>query len=151
MTILDKILKRKMVCINCKCEYSQKNFTLDINKKRCNYCVKKELDKAKEEQAEQRKKEIEYNSKYIKELFTKDMEAYFYYNKVCMDIYKEQPCIESFRSEWHGGLGYGGQGDISITYISFEDLKDIAKNISAELYEKYKDINKTNWKEYIQQ
>lgn len=148
MTIFDKIFKRKTLCINCKNEYPTKDFTLDVNKKKCNYCVKKELNK-KRKQEKQNRKEIEYNSKHIKELFTKDMEAYVSYDKVCIDTAKGQPCIQHFRDSGHGGLGYGGIGDTSITYISFEDVKDIAKNISEDLYEKYKNINETNWKEYI--
>ena len=149
MGFLNKILKRKVTCMNCKNEYFIKDFSLDVNKKKCNYCIKKEQDKKKQEQKKQRQETMEYSSKYIKELFIRDMEPYVSDNKVCMDIHKEQPCIEHFRDCGHGGLGYGGIGDISITYISFEEVKDFAKNISEELYEKYKNINETNWKEYI--
>ena len=145
MKILDKILKRKRVCVNCKNEYSIKGFSLDANKEKCNYCIKKEQEELKQ----QRQETMQYCSKYIKELFTRDMEPYVSYNKVCMDIYKEQPCIEHFRDCGHGGLEYGGIGDTTITYISFEEVKNIAKSISEELYEKYKNINETNWKEYI--
>ena len=46
MKILDKILKRKRVCVNCKNEYSIKGFSLDANKEKCNYCIKKRTGRA---------------------------------------------------------------------------------------------------------
>ncbi len=82
----------------------------------------------------------------IKVLFIKEEIPYECTISICIETVLGKPCIEYDRCVRRE---VGIFSEISYNEISFEQLKDIAKNISEEVYEQYKDMNETNWKEYM--
>ena len=82
----------------------------------------------------------------IKVLFIKEEIPYECTISVCIETVSGKPCIEYNRCVSRGVAIFP---EITYNEISFEQLKDIAKNISEEVYEQYKDVNETNWAEYI--
>lgn len=79
-------------------------------------------------------------------LFRKEEIPYEITSDVCMETLAGRPCIEESRTVFRGIAIFS---EISYYPISFAELKEIAKNVSEELYEKYKGMNETNWLEYM--
>lgn len=79
-------------------------------------------------------------------LFRKEQIPYEITSDVCMETLAGRPCIEEDRTVFRGIAIFS---EISYYPISFAELKEIAKNVSEELYEKYKDMDETNWLEYM--
>ena len=84
--------------------------------------------------------------KHIIHLFTVKEVSYEYSESVCIETISGRPCYEFSRCIQRG-CGWGGTDHYR--EITYERIKEIAEKTSQELYEKYKDINETNWKEYI--
>ena len=79
-------------------------------------------------------------------LFRKEEIPYEVTSDVCMETLAGRPCIEESRTVFRGIAIFS---EISYYPISFAELKEIAKNVSEELYEKYKGMDETNWLEYM--
>ena len=97
-------------------------------------------------------KSSDYNWDYIEnncvELFsisvnTERMEA----NDMYIDLKTGQPFILYSRMVHLMGGAY--TTDYAVHLTSFEELRKTAKKISRHTYEKYKNMDESNWKEYI--
>lgn len=133
---------KKAICQKCKKKLSKKEFTSLSNENICIYCASKEREKRE-------KRESDTNWKYIemhcRELFALNCDAYTSTTSVGFDMSKRKPCIIS-------GHAFGPRDSWmywSYSHIEFNELKDLAKKVSEEVYEKYKNMNENNWKEYI--
>ncbi|MBR6515017.1 MAG: hypothetical protein IKT46_09330 [Clostridia bacterium] len=133
---------KKIICQKCKKKLSKKEFSSFSNENICISCYQKEKEKREKRESDANWQYIENN---CRTLFTLHCDAYVSTTSVGFDISKKKPCIirsHAFgpRDSWMYWSYY---------YIEFDELQDLAKKVSEEVYEKYKNMNEKNWKECI--
>lgn len=139
---------KKITCQKCGEKLSKRFFSDNSNEKICVYCKNEEEEQKRiQERMQKSDKNFQYIRKNCRELFVTHSEAYVCQTSVWFDVFKEKPClVENHVNGPRDSLLFW-----SYSYISFEELKDLAKNVSKEVYEKYKNLNESNWKEYIEE
>ena len=142
LSCIFNVFPKKYTCEICGEKLSKKFFANDSSKKICIRCQIKENEKKKKKESD---KNFQYIHKNCKELFVTHSVAYVTQTSVWFDVSKGEPCLVQ-------NDAFGPRGSLlywSYSYISFEELKDLAKRVSNDVFEKYKDIDVSNWKQFI--
>lgn len=142
LSCIFNVFPKKYTCEICGEKLSKKFFANDSSKKICICCQIKENEKKKKKESD---KNFQYIHKNCKELFVTHSVAYVTQTSVWFDVSKGEPCLVQ-------NDAFGPRDSLlywSYSYISFEELKDLAKRVSNDVFEKYKDIDVSNWKQFI--
>ena len=141
---IQKLFDKKMVCQKCKRKLSKNEFVDSTKGNICIYCDFKEKEFKKRQESENN---CQYIEKNCRTLFVVQDEAYVYSTSVGFDIFQKTPCIiHSYAFGPRDSLLYW-----SYSHIGFDELKKLAKENSNETYEKYKNMDESNWQQYIKQ
>ena len=141
--IITKFHRKKIICESCQQKLPQTTFS---KQKICTLCY---MNKLESEKIQNSKENWEYIEKNIKDFFVInhiDRNPHSTYRVAGFDTLKKEPCIRICKND-DGRKTYLLW---SYSHITFDELKEYAKEVSSDTYEKIKNIDVNNWEQFVE-